>query len=139
MFEKGSRVRNRRYGYTGTLEKRIGSDRWIVYADPKEPLVQDERTLPGIPVEADEHNLEPLDFIDVASVVGESRETRAVMLYLRKEIHMGHALMDSLSLSSLESFTKDARRVLGDATEVTGKELDGADWEAIYEAVKAER
>lgn len=129
MFSKGSRVRNTRWNYVGTVQKSLGSDRWLVHADK-----------PGgvyTPVEAAEADLVPIGFLDIP-IAGESRETRAVMLYLKTEVRMHHSIADGIRLDSVEQFKQDAMRTLGDATEVTQAELEGADWETIFSELKEE-
>jgi hypothetical protein len=139
MYEQGSRVRNTKYGYLGTVDKSIGKDRWLVFADSDKIDHSLPGALPGVPVEADGKDLVPLSHLDIASGIGESRETRAVMMYLHKESRMHHTYADSMGLDTLEMFKRDARRILGDATDVTEEELTGADWEYIYQEIKEEQ
>jgi hypothetical protein len=90
------------------------------------------------PVGAQEHDLVPLGLEDSA-IAGESPETRAVLRYLYSEVRTGHTLADRLRLDSVEQFRRDAMQKLGDATEVTWHQLEGADWQTVFNEVKEER
>jgi hypothetical protein len=130
MFSKGSRVRNTRWNYVGTVQRNLGNGTWLVSADK----AGDVHT----PVEAQEHDLVPLGLEDSA-IAGESPETRAVLRYLYSEVRTGHTLADRLRLDSVEQFRRDAVQKLGDATEVTQQELEAADWQTVYDEIKEER
>lgn len=39
-MREGTRVKNRTYNYTGTIEKSLGPNRWLVKTDPKGTLVE---------------------------------------------------------------------------------------------------
>lgn len=58
--------------------------------------------------------------------------TRHVRRNLDRETSHMHMAWESLSLSSLEAFTTDAKRWLSDATELSSRTIDSADYEAIF-------
>lgn len=126
-FEKGDRVRNHYWKYNGTVQYSLGNGMWLIHADAKGGL--------STPVEANETHLMPEDGI----IAGENSETRAVLRYLGTELRLRHTIADGLRLDSAEQFEHDARRALGDATEVTWHQLEGADWQTVFNEVKEER
>lgn len=129
-FGKGDRVRHTEYGYTGTVEEHLGGQNYLVHAD---------RVVGGYtPLEITGDNLEPLAFEDIP-IAGETRETRSVLRYLSTEVRMHHTLADDLRTDSVEQFKQDAIRSLGDATEIAGSDLRGADWVTVFNTVKEER
>ncbi|KPC90789.1 hypothetical protein ADL27_32520 [Streptomyces sp. NRRL F-6602] len=77
--------------------------------------------------------------VALAELTGESPETRAVLRYLSTEARMHVTVADSLPLDSVEEFMRSAKVTLGDITEVTKRELDGADWPYIFRTVKEQR
>ncbi|RCH68709.1 hypothetical protein DT019_08520 [Streptomyces sp. SDr-06] len=124
MLSKGSRVRNTRWNYEGTVESHLGGTTYLIHADKPGGIYT--------PVEAQEEDLTPL-------VAEESPETRAVMRYLSTAVRMHHTIADKLRLDSMEQFRADATRALGDATDVTGAELKAADWQTVYNEIKEDR
>lgn len=58
--------------------------------------------------------------------------TRHVRRNMDRETRPMHHAWESFSLESLERFTTDAKRWLGDATELSSRTIDSADYEAIY-------
>jgi hypothetical protein len=72
-------------------------------------------------------------------MTGESGSTRAVIRALYGDKDMGTEYWEVMTYTSLEAFTHSAKSILGDATEISGRHLDGADWPAIYEEFKGKK
>lgn len=69
----------------------------------------------------------------VEDVTGESPETRAVMRALATETSMHTQAGERFQMGSVEEYAEGARKWLGDQTELTGEEIDGADYSVALE------
>jgi hypothetical protein len=75
-------------------------------------------------------NHTPAEEVDVN---GESKETRAVMSALQTETDMYTPAGVRFQMDSLEAYTRDAKRWLGDNSECSGEEIDNADYSVALE------
>lgn len=74
-----------------------------------------------------------MDDNDIERITGESAETRAVMRALGTETDMHIQAGERLPMGSVEEYATAARLWLGDHTELTGKEIDNADYGVALE------
>ncbi|MFI5561520.1 hypothetical protein ACIA2T_19785 [Amycolatopsis japonica] len=62
----------------------------------------------------------------------ETRETSAVMEALQKETKMFFRAGEGFTMESQEAYREQGVRWLKDHSELSTREIEGADWEAIY-------
>jgi hypothetical protein len=74
-----------------------------------------------------------MDDNDIERITGETPETRAVMRALGTETDMHVQAGERFQMGSVEEYAKGARKWLGDQTELTGKEIDNADYSVALE------